>query len=296
MAKLLITGISGFVGMHMSYVAANHFEIFGTYCNNSPILRNTFHIHRLDLTEREMVFRWMASNQPDFVIHAAGTRDVNLCERDHEYAFKSHVISTRNLVDALSNSSIPLVYLSTDSVFPGIKEYYSEFDNTSPVNQYGKVKLIAEEYIIRKLSKYILLRTSVMYGWTHGNQLSNTVLDTILSLRRKVQITLSNATYNTPLYVLDACKITMKLLKYPSINGIVHLAGDTRLSRFELGLRTAQVFELNKQLINVSEKRLANRPVNSCLQMRVIPESIGISPCSLMSGLTQMKEDGVYNE
>ena len=269
--KLLITGISGFVGMHLGYVAASHFETFGTYRNNLPLLKGACHIEKLDLTKRKEVFQWIEVKRPDVVIHAAGTRNVNLCERDHEYAFNSHVVSTQNLVDALNGSLTPLIYISTDCVFPGIREYYSEDDGTSPANQYGRVKLIAEEYITSRLSRYVLLRTSAMYGWTCENQLSNTVQDVILSQRKNTNIVLSNTTYNTPLYVLDACRVTIKLLEYPSINGIAHLAGDTRLSRYDLGIKTTETFNLDKRLIIPTEERLANRPVNSCLHMRADP-------------------------
>jgi len=289
--KLLITGLSGFVGTYVGVAASNQFEIFGTYNNNLPSIKNLSGSMKVDLTDKKTVFNCIEKIKPDIVIHAAGTKNVNYCETHPEYAFESHVVSTRNLVDALHGSSAPLIYISTDCVFDGIKEFYSENDETSPVNQYGKVKLIAEEYIKQNTSNYLVVRISLMFGWTVGEQLSNTVQDVILNLRKNNTITLSQTSYNTPLYARDACQIIIELVKNNTYNGVVHLAGNTRLSRYELGITTAKMFSFDEKLIIPTTENLPNRPVNSCLSMNYIPQKLGLLPCELLDGLASMKRD-----
>jgi dTDP-4-dehydrorhamnose reductase len=289
--RLLITGISGLVGTYLSLSVNHQCDVFGTYRENEPVFKKRCEPQKLNLGNRKEVFKYIESVRPDAIIHAAGSRDINYCEENPGFAFESHVISTRNLVDAIGRSSTTFVYISTDCVFPGRKPFYTEGDDASPINQYGKAKLMAENYVCEKVPDHLIVRVSLVFGWTFGRQASNTVQDVVRSLREQKPLVLSRAMYNTPLYAVDACRLIVQMIDADGIRGIVHLSGNTRVSRYELGVKAAQDFSLDDRLVVPTDELLPNRPRNSCLAMNRICGIYDLSCCDVQAGLVSMRKD-----
>jgi dTDP-4-dehydrorhamnose reductase len=57
-----------------------------------------------------------------------------------------------------------LVHISTDQVYDGSKSYWLEGDDTVPVGEYGRSKLLAEEAIRMLWPKHYIVRSSIIYG------------------------------------------------------------------------------------------------------------------------------------
>lgn len=43
---------------------------------------------------------------------------------------------------------MPLLYISTDNVFNGDKSPYKETDDSTPINEYGMLKLLGEKSVL----------------------------------------------------------------------------------------------------------------------------------------------------
>jgi len=43
---------------------------------------------------------------------------------------------------------VPLLYISTDYVFDGDNSPYKETDNPTPINEYGRLKLLGEKAVL----------------------------------------------------------------------------------------------------------------------------------------------------
>jgi len=97
-------------------------------------------------------------------VHAAALTDVDLCEKDKNLAFNVNVLGTKNVVEACKKVNAHLVYISTDYVFSGEKGYYSEQDETNPLNYYGFTKLEGEKIVESSNLSYLIARASVIYG------------------------------------------------------------------------------------------------------------------------------------
>jgi dTDP-4-dehydrorhamnose reductase len=50
------------------------------------------------------------------------------------------------------------------TVYEGIKSFYTEDDETKPVNVYGRSKVVAEIYVKSNYANYAILRSSIIYG------------------------------------------------------------------------------------------------------------------------------------
>jgi len=107
----------------------------------------------------------------DAVVHCAAYTDVDGCELDPARAERVNAQGTRNVVAA---TDAPVIYLSTDYVFDGLKTSpYVESDTPNPLGAYGRSKLAGEQAI--DLGRGAVIRTSWVCG-RNGRNIVGTVL------------------------------------------------------------------------------------------------------------------------
>lgn len=114
--------------------------------------------------------------KPDILINAAAYTSVDDAETESKLAFEINEHSTARLADACARARIPMIHLSTDYVFDGLKQgLYNENDPVNPLTVYGLSKERGERMLRKILTKHIILRTSWIYGiW--GNNFVKTML------------------------------------------------------------------------------------------------------------------------
>jgi dTDP-4-dehydrorhamnose reductase len=113
----------------------------------------------LDITDAGAVETYVASHEPDIILHAAAMTSNREVEADPETARKVNVEGTANLVRACDGTRIRFVYLSTDYVYKGDKGDYSETDEVEPFNLYASTKLEGEQEV-GKVPNHLIIRTS----------------------------------------------------------------------------------------------------------------------------------------
>lgn len=74
------------------------------------------------------------------IVHCAAFTDLVRAEKEKELAYQTNVIGTRNL----ASLGIPIIYISTEYVFDGLKGDYVEEDYPNPQNFYALTKLLGE--------------------------------------------------------------------------------------------------------------------------------------------------------
>ncbi len=117
---------------------------------------------------------------PDVVINCAGYTAVDAAENNVNLAYLINSSGTENLADACIACDAALIHLSTDYVFSGDhKGSYVETDRPAPRGAYGRSKLAGENYIKSHLTRYIILRTSWVFG-RHGGNFVKTMLNIAL--------------------------------------------------------------------------------------------------------------------
>ena len=71
--------------------------------------------------------------------------------KNRKKAYEVNYFGTKNIIDAVKNSNIKWFFSSTSHVYKAINKKISESSKKQPISYYGKTKLKAEDYIIRKL-------------------------------------------------------------------------------------------------------------------------------------------------
>jgi dTDP-4-dehydrorhamnose reductase len=130
----------------------------------------------LDLTDAAAVKEAVVGCE--IVINAAAWTDVDGAETHEAEATAINGEAVRNLALACARSRTRLLSVSTDYVFPGdAAEPIAEDAPTSPINAYGRSKLVGERAVLELLPDLgYVVRTAWLYG-RHGKNFVDTMLN-----------------------------------------------------------------------------------------------------------------------
>jgi dTDP-4-dehydrorhamnose reductase len=219
---------------------------------------------RLDITDMGAVKEIVDGLRPELVINCAAYTNVDESEKNERQALMVNGLAVQNLCLLCQEHNIPLVHFSTDYVFDGTKESpYTIFDETNPINAYGRSKLLGEKYILWLLSKFYLIRTSWLFG-LHGKNFIETMLE--LGQKRK-QVSVVTDQRGCPTWSRHLAEATAALIQTGRY-GIYHVTNSGPTTWFDF---TREIFRLSGMKTEVmpvtSDKfsRPAKRPKNSVL-------------------------------
>ena len=165
--RWLVTGATGMLGRELAD---------GLRASGQEVTATALGRAQLDVTDPTALKA--AVTGYDVVVNAAAWTDVDGAEAAEDAATVVNGTAVRYLADACAASGTRLVHVSTDYVFPGnATEPIREDALTSPLNAYGRSKLIGEQAIAELLpdTGYVV-RTAWLYG-EHGKNFVTTILN-----------------------------------------------------------------------------------------------------------------------
>lgn len=131
----------------------------------------------LDITDPDSVARtFVHSGAVDVVINSAAYTAVDAAEKESLTAFAVNRDGVGILARACHQRQWPLIHVSTDYVFDGMKTSpYLPTDPISPVGVYGRSKAEGEGVLRQNLTRHVIVRTSWLFG-LHGPNFVKTML------------------------------------------------------------------------------------------------------------------------
>jgi UDP-glucose 4-epimerase len=150
--NILIVGGAGYIGSHMvKYLAASGHQvvIFDNLSkgHRDAVLEGKF--VEGDLANHEQLDQLFSSNRFDAVMHFASFIEVGESVRDPAKYYRNNFSNTQNLLDAMVRSDVShFIFSSTAAIF-GEPQYtpIDEVHPKSPINPYGKSKLMVEQML-----------------------------------------------------------------------------------------------------------------------------------------------------
>ena len=239
MARLLITGIAGFLGAHLARTATD----LGWNVVGITRAAPTSHQHiAVDLAEEGAARDAIEQCSPNAVIHCAANARTNECEQYPELAERDNVLATRLLAHACADDRppIPLVVCSTDLVFDGKRPggMYAEADEPNPINVYGRSKLAMERMLHDVGAHAVIARLPLLFGPPGERGGKGSFLGGwIEHLRRGEELVLFTDEWRTPLSARDAARGLVACLERGAPCETYQLAGAERINRYDLGVR-----------------------------------------------------------
>ncbi len=288
MTKELVIGASGLVGSFlMADGAQNGADIHGTYCHHpKPGL------HPLDLTDTRATAALLDELQPEIIYLPAANPNVDWVEEHPEQSRPINVDGPLALIGLLRNSFAKLVYYSTDYVFDGESGPYRESDTPNPLGEYARQKVAIEQAIADRLSNWLVLRVTVVYGWE--SQGKNFAIRAVRNLREGRTLTIPNDQYNNPSYAPNIATAS-RVLASQAATGIFHLAGADVCHRFEFARQIAREFGLPEDLVQPvdtpSLKQRTRRPLRAGMIVEKAQSRLPFALLGYREGLRTMRAD-----
>jgi dTDP-4-dehydrorhamnose reductase len=247
MKSVLITGCNGLLGQNL-VKCLKGWEIFGTDVHSGLFFDSdpTTYI-KADITSRSEVMDLVEELRPGWIINTAAITDVDGCESRAQTAYQINCEGAANLAEACRRTSCRLLQISTDYVFDGTSGPYREDDKCVPLSVYGKSKYKAEEEIRKTDIGWLIVRTIVLFG-TGIKTRTDFIGWVIDSLGRSREIRVVNDQLGN-ITLASNLSENIRILMESDRTGIFHVSGADVLSRYDIALEAAGVFDLNRDLI-----------------------------------------------
>lgn len=255
--KVLVTGANGQLALTIN-------ELYNV--NNDDIEFTFLDKSLLDISQKKDVEFFFNNNSFDFCINCAAYTNVEQAEVEKEAALLVNAEAVKNLAQNCQKKDIALIHISTDYVFDGNKNTpYLESDQTNPINEYGKSKLLGEKHIQQICSKYYILRTSWLYS-----RFGKNFLKTIISkIKNDEDLTIIDSQFGSPTSTTTVAEVCYHLILNEESNfGTYHVSTSDYTSWFGFARAIASYFPTYKieKISPVSYfKTKAKRPSYSVL-------------------------------
>jgi dTDP-4-dehydrorhamnose reductase len=257
--RILVTGASGRLGSTvLARLAQSPHEVLAWSGSRTGTQRG-IELQPVDLVEERAVANALERADPAVVIHAAAMSSVDAVYRDPARGWAVNVLATERLAAWAGRRGRRFVFTSTDLVFDGSRAWYREEDRALPVIEYGRSKHAAEQRVLATRGG-LVARLSLLYGPSCNGQegFFERALD---GLRAGNPQSFFSDEFRTPLSYTSAAEILV-CLALSDIEGVIHVAGLDRLSRFELMGRAALALGIDPSLVrsNVRAQTPSDEP------------------------------------
>ncbi|NOS54738.1 MAG: SDR family oxidoreductase [Cyclobacteriaceae bacterium] len=291
--RILVTGANGLLGQKLvELISTKNDYLIATakskLVNDLPCEE----YHSLDITNRSEVENVVRTSKPDVIINTAAMTQVDQCETEQEKCWLNNVTAVENLVHACEQTKTHLVQVSTDFIFDGTHGPLDETAKPNPISYYGESKLAAEEAVQKSKADWAILRTVLVYGITKDMSRSNIVLWVKKSLEDGKTINVVNDQWRTPTLAEDLA-VGCYLAATKKVKGIYNISGDNMMTPYDIAIKTADFFGLDKSLIKETDstqfKQPAARPPKTGFIIDKAKKELGYQPLSFAEGLEVLK-------
>lgn len=298
-ATVLITGGSGLLATNWALtIRDDHPVILGLHQREVSLAGVT--TQTIDLESVDGLRRSFELLHPGLVIHTAGLTNVEACEANPELAHHLNVELAATVARACADMDLSLVHISTDHLFSGEQTLVDESAPVAPVNRYARTKAEAEIQVLDNHPHALVLRTN-FFAW--GPSYRQSFSDMIIkALRAREELTLFEDVFFTPILVEVLVEAAHDLVTM-NCEGVVHLVGDERISKFDFGQRLAKKFELDSSFIKPGllrdHEELIDRPQDMSLSNQKASTLLGRKLGDIddqVAGLQQQECLGIAHE
>lgn len=288
--QLLVTGYGGFVAGSVVWQAlrSGNWDVHALSLIEKPEQRERFHCSQFDLCDTSKLEQAFTESPPDAVVHTAAFADIDYCQNNRADAERVNVGVTRELARLCAEHGAKMILCSTDTVFDGTKGMYTEEDEPHAVNFYAETKIRAEGIIRETLPEGVVARLSLVMGLPVLGAGNSFLAKTLVALKKGDCVAFPANEIRTPLDVITLGRAFLEIAA-GAFTGTIHLAGSTRINRYEMACRIAEKLGFSRDLVvatdsNAMEGR-APRPNDASLENAKAKRVLATPMQSLMQGL-----------
>ena len=174
---ILLTGSTGYIGSHISYIfEKNKIKYIGIDNFSKSSINNIVnkkHFLKLDYGNKNKIKKFLANNSISSVVHCAAYAYVLEGERKKKIYFHNNVQKSKKFINECIRRKIKnFVFLSSSNVYKDSnkkKKENSKIKISNIKNNYGKTKFLIEKFLLSKKKNFknlIILRLFNIAGYT----------------------------------------------------------------------------------------------------------------------------------
>lgn len=167
--KVLVTGGSGFIGVHLVDLLRNQKYKVLNLDISKPIDNKNIDLWRnISILESELLSKQILEFEPHYIVHLSATTTQNAKSIED---FEVNIQGTKNLIDAANNLTglKKLIFTSTQYVSTPGYPLSDDLSKLVPYGFYGESKLVGEEIIRNSFSgsSWTIIRPTTIWGPWH---------------------------------------------------------------------------------------------------------------------------------
>ena len=282
--QIIATGLSGLVGTRLrELLDEKYFFTDLSYATG------------VDITDYDQVEKCFKGSDAKIILHLAAKTDVDGCEDDkilgeEGASWQVNVKGTENICEAAKKSGKKVIYISTDFVFDGTKDFYNEEDKPDPVNWYGRTKYEGEKIVLKDESSVVV---RIAYPYRTYFQDKKDFVARILDLIKQGDTLFGVIDHiMTPTFV-DDIAFGLDELFQRDLSGIYHVVGGSSISAYDAIYQIGKVFGLEPNVKSVKREEYFNkrafRPFKLILKNDKI-QKLGVKMHTFTEGLFVLKK------
>jgi dTDP-4-dehydrorhamnose reductase len=238
--KIIGTGLSGLVGSRIVELLGGTFEFTNLSLETG-----------VDITNAATVDLHIGQSDAPWIFHFAAMTDVDGAEKERDLKEDSkswivNVKATQHVADAAKKYGKKILYISTDFVFDGTKEFYTEEDVPNPQGWYAITKYEGEK-IIAQGTQNLIIRIANPYLATAGVRpdFVHKIMERLLT---QLPVSAPKDQQFIPTFVDDIAHAIEVLVKGDA-HGIYHVVGTGSLSPYDVATKIASALKLDPAVV-----------------------------------------------
>ena len=274
--KVAVFGAKGFLGNKLIEFFSKKEQVFGADVTPG------YKVEKVDATNKLEIEKFLLKIKPDVVVDTVALTSSVACEKNPNFCKKLNYETAKNIFGVCNKINAKMIFISSSYVFDGEKGEYQETDQPNPQNQYAKMKVLAEQEILKSKNS-LVIRIEPLYGY---DPLINKIKFGSGTFDKGVEVGYLNLIRN-PTFIEDVPQIIYFLLE-KNLSGIFHIAGPEKINWLEFLKRLALPFGFDDKIKVVGGSNwLVKSPLNSTLSISKI-NSLGIKTTSLDEALKKI--------
>ncbi len=287
MARILITGASGLLGINLAHETMSAHDIFAV--DRGKLTNAPFKVLNGDLLNAGTVDSILDSAQPEWLVNCAALADLESCEDNPDIARRLNIDLPAQMAKSCKSRGVSFVHISTDAVFDGEKDgFYTEEDSPNPLGFYAQTKLAGEQAVLAESPNAIVARVN-FYGWSLSGRRSLAEFFHHNLTNNKSMSGFTDVKF-CPMLVNDTARTLIKMLQ-KNLSGLYHVVGPQAMSKYQFGVEIARRFSLREGEISpksvLSSSLTARRAHNLCLSTHKLSTALGESLPGFSTGLNE---------
>lgn len=247
MQRVALVGGSGLIGGYLQSYLTLHYDV-KVYSR-----KNGF-----DVGQPEKFISTIREYDPHFIVYLVNSFTINETEKLSKESQQVARMGPLRFIEGCSELCSKFIFFSSDHVFDGSSGNYDERVLPNPMSAFGNIKRDLETAIIQLSKKYIIIRTSAVYGVPNArkNSLENWALT---MLTKGIDIEGYDNVIFSPTYIKD---IAIGLIRLISLDyeGVIHLSGIEACSRYNFLIKLRNnLLEINP---NIGQVKKGQSPVH----------------------------------